>query len=437
MSFHPPKFPTDTHGWQEFLPSRKPVAKLSGAYRYKWTIVGAGLTGLSCALRLAELHPNDKILLLEARKVGQGASGRNAGFAITASHFPGGFESKNIPLYERVRRINQTGLNLLRDEVLKNNIECDWDENGFHHSAADSKALAEHAHYRACLDALQIPHTILNQEEMADRLGTAHYRAGIHVHEGTLLQPAALVYGLADNLPKNVTLAENTPVLKVEQGTQITLVLPHGKVETDTLILATNYEVAKIGFLANRLVGSTLSGSFTRILTKEELSSLGTLKHWGVLSLHSAGATVRLTNDNRIVLRNAIEYHGGQLLDDKTVTQRQFIHRAAFEKRFPQLSHVPFEHSWSGVEGITANGTNFFGRQAKDIYFAGGYNGSGVSRGTSFGHAIAEYASNAPSDLVDDCSVCAPASYMPPRPFLDIGAALTIRSRFRDVGLDI
>ncbi len=437
MPFHPPQFPTDTHGWQELLPSRKPTEKLSGSHRYKWVIVGAGLTGLSCAFRLAELHPNDKILLLEARKVGQGASGRNAGFAITASHFPGGFDSKNLSLYERVRRINQTGLDLLRDVVLKNNIECDWDENGFHHSAADSKALAEYTHYRACLDALQIPHTILNQDEMADRLGTSNYRAGIHVHEGALIQPAALVYGIADNLPKNVTLVENAPALKVEQGTQTTLILPHGKVETDTLILATNYEAAKIGFLANRLVGSTLSGSFTRVLTKEELSTLGTLKHWGVLSLHSAGATVRLTNDNRIVLRNAIEYHGGQLLNDKSVAQRQLIHRAAFEKRFPQLSHVPFEHSWSGVEGITANGTNFFGQQATNIYFAGGYNGSGVSRGTSFGRAIAEYASNVPSDLVNDCSVCAPASYMPPRPFLDIGAALTIRSRFSGVGLDI
>lgn len=437
MPFRPPQFPTDTHGWQEFLPQRDPAVQMSGTHRYKWTIVGAGLTGLSCATRLAELHPDDQILLLDARKVGQGASGRNAGFAITASHFPGGFDSKKTPSYQRVRRINQTGLNLLRTQVYSHNINCDWDENGFHHAAADSHALAEYDHYRSCLDALQIPHTILDQDEMANRLGTSHYRAGIHVHDGALVQPAALVYGLADNLPNNVTLAENTPVLKVEQGAQPTLVLPQAKVKTDTVILATNYEAAKIGFLGNRLVGSTLSGSFTRVLTNQERNSLGTLNHWGVLSLHSAGATVRLTNDNRIVLRNAIEYKGGQLLDDKTIAQRQLTHRAAFEKRFPQLSHVPFEHSWSGVEGITANGTNFFGKQAENIYFAGGYNGSGVSRGTSFGHAIAEYASNVPSDLVDDCSVCAPATYLPPRPFLDIGAALTIHSRFSGVGLDI
>ncbi len=437
MPFHPPQFPTDSHGWQELLPLRKPTKELSGSHTYKWTIVGAGLTGLACAFRLAELHPNDKILVLDARKVGQGASGRNAGFAIAASHFPGGYDPKEMPLYQRVRRINQTGVNLLRTQVTGFNIKCDWDENGFHHVAADAKALAEHDHYRACLDALQIPHTNLEANELAERLGTSHYRRGLHVHEGALIQPAALVHGLADNLPKNVTLAENTPVLAVQLGAQPNLVFPHGEVKTDTLILATNYEAQKIGFLSNRMIGSTLSGSFTRILTAKERESLGTLKHWGILSLHSAGATVRLTNDGRIVLRNAIEYNGGQLLDEKTIAQRQTIHRAAFEKRFPQLSHVPFEHSWSGVEGITANGTNFFGKQAENIYLAGGYNGSGVSRGTSFGRAIAEYASNVLSDLVDDCSVCAPAKFLPPRPFLDIGAALTIRSRFSGVGLDI
>ena len=159
MPFHPPKFPTDTHGWQELLTPRISTRELTGTHKYKWVIVGAGLTGLSCAYRLAELHPSEKILLLDARKVGQGASGRNAGFAIAASHFPGGFDRKNMSLYQRVRRINQTGLSLLRTLTKKNNIKCDWDENGFHHLAADKKALGEHAHYRACLEALQIPHT--------------------------------------------------------------------------------------------------------------------------------------------------------------------------------------------------------------------------------------------------------------------------------------
>jgi glycine/D-amino acid oxidase-like deaminating enzyme len=237
-------------------------------------------------------------------------------------------------------------------------------------------------------------------------------------------------------LPANVRLHERSPVLGIDKSAPLTLALPGGTLRTDKLVLAANYEAAKLGFLRRRLIGSTLSGSFTRILSNDELASLGSLKEWGVLSLHGGGATVRLTADRRLCLRNAAEFHGGALLSDTLLVRRQAIHRAGFEKRFPKLAHVPFDYAWSGVEGISRNSTNFFGRQADNIYLAGGYNGSGLSRGTAFGTALADYASGESSPLVDDCLACAPGAWIPPRPLLDIGAFFTVRSRFRGVGLD-
>jgi len=70
------------------------------------------------------------------------------------------------------------------------------------------------------------------------------------------------------------------------------------------------------------------------------------------------------------------------------------------------------------------------------MYLAGGYNGSGVSRGSAFGYALAEYANGGQSELINDCLASAPGAWIPPRPFLDIGAALTVGARFRGVGLD-
>ena len=70
------------------------------------------------------------------------------------------------------------------------------------------------------------------------------------------------------------------------------------------------------------------------------------------------------------------------------------------------------------------------------IFFLLGYNGSGVSKGSAFGYALAEYASGGQSELIDDCLASAPALWIPPRPILDIGAALTVGMRFRGVGLD-
>ena len=436
MTLNTDAFPTDRHGWSELLPIRHATPALVGDHSARWVVVGAGVTGLAAARRLGELHPDQEILLLDARQVGQAASGRNSGFAVATSHFSGGFEPREIGSYRRVNRINQAGLDQLRARVTASAIDCDWREDGFFQTAADQPAMRECSHFLRYLEALAIAHAPLDAEALQARLGTALYKTGVHVEGGALVQPAALVRGLADTLPPNVRLHEQTPVLGLEAGTPLTLVLANGRVRAETLILATNYEAGKLGFLNRYLTASTLSGSFTRVLTEAEMASLGSHREWGVLSLHGGGATVRLTADRRFCLRNAAEYHGGALLSDAQLSRRQSIHRAGFEKRFPTLAHIPFEFAWSGVEGISRNGTNFFGRQRENVYFAGGYNGSGLSRGTAFGMALAEYASGGQSPLIEDCLACAPGAWIPPRPFLDIGALFTVRSRFRGVGLD-
>jgi glycine/D-amino acid oxidase-like deaminating enzyme len=429
-------FPSDRHGWAELLPEPRPSRPLRGAHRAAWAVIGAGVTGLACARRLAELDPDREIMLLEARLLGQGASGRSSGFAVAVSHFAGGFEAERVEDYRRVNRINRAGLDLLRAQVAASGIDCQWREDGFIHAAADRLAIRECGHFRRYLEALGVAHRPLDGAELSARLGTALYRLGVHVPEGALVQPAALVRGLGESLPANVRLHERSPVLGIDDGAPLTLKLPNGDLRADRLVLATNYEAAKLGFLRRYLIGSTLSGSFTRVLNDDELACLGSLSEWGILSLHGGGATLRLTADRRLCLRNAAEYNGAALLSDAQLARRQSIHRAGFEKRFPKLAHVPFEFAWSGVEGISRNGTNFFGRQRDNIYFAGGYNGSGLSRGTAFGRALADYASGGQSALIADCLASAPGAWMPPRPLLDLGALMSVRSRFRGVGLD-
>ena len=429
-------FPTDAHGWSELLPLRKPAAALQGEHRVAWTVVGAGLTGLACARRLAALKPDQEILLLDARCVGQGASGRNSGFAVATSQFNGGFDRSQMQNYRRVNRINLAGLDLLDAQVRDLGIECQWRREGFIHTAVDRQAMRECDYFRRYLEALEIDHSMLDHGDLQERLGSGFYRAGIHIADGALVQPAALVRGLADSLPEGVRLHEQSAVLQIIEGKPLVLRLAGAQVKTDKVIFATNYEAPSLGLLRRYIVGSTLAGSFTRVLTEAERNSLGSLREWGAISLHSGGATVRLTADGRIKIRNTAEYHGGRLLSDGALAARQATHRAAFEKRFPQLAQVPFEYAWSGVEGITRNGTNFFGLQRDNVYFAGGYNGSGVSRGTAFGTAIADYASGESTQTVSDCLASPPAAWIPPSPLLDIGAFFKVRSRFRGVGLD-
>ena len=434
-------FSSDPHGWAEFLPDRTPNPSCKGQLRSRWAIVGAGLTGLACARRLAELHPDDEIILLDARAVAQAASGRNSGYVVANSHFGGPFDPKQVEHYSRINRLNRAGLNLLSEQVLKHKIDCEWHQQGFFHTVADDVSLKEVGNFTTYLENMEISHTVLDQSELAEKLGTEWYQSGVHVHEGALVQPASLVYGLADSLPKNVTLYEHSPVLDIKTGNKVsgspsTLQTPDATILADNVIVTANYEAASISMLKRHILGSTLSGSFTRKLTKDELGSLGSLKQWGVLSLHGGGATVRLTQDGRFCVRNTAEYLGGRLLTDQMLAQRREIHRHTFENRFPQLSDVPFEYSWSGVEGVSRNFTNFFQNPKKGLYLAGGFNGSGVSRGTAFGTAMAEYVSSGQSTLIDDCLASPKAKWMPPRPMLDVAAWIALRQSFKGVGRD-
>ena len=436
MSLNNAIFDHETRGWVDLIPSRKPQAKLTTNLEAKWLVIGAGFTGLSCARRLAELNSNDQIVLLDAREIGQNASGRNSGFAVAYSHFSGAYKESQLSQYQRVDRINQVGLNSLRSLVVENNIACDFKDTGIYHTAADNNSSKECDNFIDYLEKREINHTPLSQEQLQKHLGTKWYQKGVKVENGALVQPAKLVFGLADTLPSNVTLYENTPVLKMTVDKTNKLVVPNATIAAEKVIMACNYESLAHGQSKQRAVGVTLSGSITRVLTKDELRGLGNQSSWGVLSLHSGGATVRLSSDGRISIRNTAEYNNQSLLTNQQLLKRQEIHRKAFNNRFPQLSHVSFEHCYSGVEGVSVNKTNIFNKLSKSLYFAGCYNGSGITKGTAFGMGIAEYVCQHESALVSDCLATAKANWLPPRPLLDVGAWFVTKQRFKGVGKD-
>ena len=429
-------FDHETRGWVDLIPPRSPRPKLTSNLEAKWLVIGAGFTGLSCARRLAEINPNDQIILIDAREIGQNASGRNSGYAVAHSYFSGVYKESQLSQYQRVDRINQAGLNSLRSLVAENNIACDYKDTGIYHTAADNNSSKKCDDFIDYLEKREINHTPLSQEQLQKHLGTKWYQKGVKVENGALVQPAKLVFGLADNLPKNVVLYENTPVLKMTVDKTNKLVVPNATITAEKVIMACNYESLAYGQPKQRVLGVTLSGSITRVLTKDELKSLGNQSSWGVLSLHSGGATVRLTSDGRISIRNTAEYNNQSLLTDHQLLKRQEIHRQAFNNRFPQLSHVSFEHCYSGVEGVSVNKTNIFNKLSKSLYFAGCYNGSGITKGTAFGMGIAEYVCKHESTLVNDCLATEKADWLPPRPLLDVGAWFVTKQRFKGVGKD-
>jgi glycine/D-amino acid oxidase-like deaminating enzyme len=206
---------------------------------------------------------------------------------------------------------------------------------------------------------------------------------------------------------------------------------------TRHLILAVNAYLPGLGYLGDRLMPMTLTASLTQPLSEAEQAALGHPSEWGVISAHRMGATVRYTRDRRIFIRNTAEFVPRVTMNAAALERRRRLHERGFRARFPMLSEVPLEHTWSGVICVTRNFSSFFGRLAENVYAAVAYNGSGIARGTIAGTLLADYALGADSELLSLLLESPAPAWIPPRPFLDLGARFEIARARAGLGREL
>lgn len=414
-------------GWSALLPPRAARPALRGEIRADWVVVGAGFTGLAAARRLAELRPHDHVVVLDAQSVGDGASGRNSGFAIDLPHNITS-SVEELAQSQAYRRLARASIAHLRGLTTRHGILCDWSDSGKYHAAASAHGVdTVLAPTRQELDRLDEPYEWLEGPALTARLGTGSFAAALYTPGTVLLNPAALVRGLADTLPESVTLYENTPVVQADLGSPVTLTTPQGCVRAPRMVLAVNGLAAQFGFFRNRLLPFSTYGSLTRPLTDAEYDALGRPAPWGLTPAHAfAGATLRLTPDRRLLVRQTVEYSPAF---QRNAAQRARVaarHRAILARRFPMLPDIALATTWSGMICVSQNGAPGFGAVAPHITAAVCHNGAGVTKGTIGGLLAADLACGQDTPLIADLLSLGQPQAVPPRPFLDIG----VRARF-------
>lgn len=427
----------ETCGWIRALPERPPPRRLDGDMDVDWAILGAGFTGLAAARRLAELLPGARIVVVDAQRAGEGASGRNSGFVVDVSTSRAGTDPGADEEYRRKHQLNMAGIAALRERVEAHRIDCQWGEVGKYHCAADEANIPEVEAIASFCQRLGFEHEDLDRAALTRRLGTGYYLRGVFTPHAVMVQPAALVRGLALNLPDTVTLCEETPVTAIGYGATIRLTTATGTIRAANLILAANAFLPAVGVLRRRLMPMTLTASLTRPLSDEEHASIGSPGEWGVLAAHGKGATVRLTRDRRILMRNTAEFWPAMAMSAADLAPRRAIHERAIRVRFPGLGAVEIEHTWSGVTGMSRNLTPFFGRLGANVYASGGYNGSGLARGTIAGRLLVDYALGHDSDLLRHILSFPGPAWIPPRPFLDLAVHWRLNRAGVGLGRDL
>lgn len=416
-------------GWYETLPSSPPAVPLSGEVKADWVVLGAGLAGLAAARRLAELQPNAAIALVDARRVGFGAAGRNSGFMVDLphdlnSHSYTGDQSADRKLI----RLNRGAIDYMREVVQRHGIECDWREQGKLHGAVEAHGIRSLEAFAQGLSVLGEPYRELDAREMQAITGTDFYHAGLHAPGAVLVQPAALVRGLGATLPENVRLYEDSPVREIHVGRPHTLVTDQGRLKAPRLVLANNAYAAQFRQLGlkGRLLPMYTYGSLTRPLNEQELADLGGEESWGLIPADPMGTTVRRMGDGRICIRNSFTYNPSVWANAGTLKSVRTVHQRSFDRRFPMLRGVELEYTWGGALCLTRNGGTPFGEIAPGVYSAVCQNGLGLTRGTIAGKLIAEYALGVESELLDIMLEQPKPAANPPEPFLGLGVRSTL-----------
>ena len=350
--------------------------KLHGEHRCDVVVVGAGFTGLSTTLYLAERGYD--VTLIEANRVGWGASGRNGGQLIDGFTNVEKFQKKFG--HAEANMVRQMGLecrDIVVERIEQYAIDCNL-KFGYLDIAgrgrpAELRGLEEHLE-----DSLKhdYPHEmrLVQQDELRQWVNTDSYAAGLSNEGNGHLHPLNLCIGEAKAASDlGAKVFEQTRVSRIRHGKKPVVETESGKIIANKVVLAGNaYLRDAEPRLQNRIFPAGTYMIATEPLGEERANAL-TPKDVAFCEQCTALNYFRLSADKRLLFGGMCNYSG---LHPRSITAAL---RPRLLKIFPSLADVSIEHEWGGNIAISVNRVPQFGRIKGNTYFVQGYSGHGVA----------------------------------------------------------
>lgn len=401
---------------------------LTGSVTTDWLVIGGGFTGLSAARELAARCPGERIVLIDAKKIAQGAAARNSGFNV-GYDLPGFTREEaegNMAEYLARTRIDIAGAVENERLIRSLGIDCDYLPTGFYYAVHDPAKFAGAAALADVLRDAGATAEVIEGDAVPGRFGTAFYRRALFIGGGGngTLQPAKFAKGLVDQMPDPVELYEDTPALGLSPARSggAVVMIPGGQIRARRVIIALNGLLPRFGYKRFRMVPLTLTASLTRPLTAEEDAGIGRPDPWAVLCPIKGGTTARLTPDRRILIRNTAEYRPDGVNAAGVVARRQ-THLLGLRRRFPWMTESDIEFSWAGTMGGSRGYRFIFEQASPGVFLTACCNGNGVARLSMLGRLLVHYATGDQNDLLTRALSLAKPGLLPPDPFLRLGVA--------------
>lgn len=362
-----------------------PRPELNGDVETDVCIVGAGYTGLSTAISL--LENGFKVSIVEAAKVGFGASGRNGGQIVNSY-------SRDIDVIERSVGPKQAKLlgdmafeggRIIRERIAKYNIQCDLKDGGvfaanthkhMKHLESQKKLWERYGHTQLeLMDAKRIREVVDSDVYVGGMLDMS----GGHIHPLNLaLGEAAAVESLGG------VIYEQSPAIRIDRGANPVVHTPNGRIKAKFVVVAGN---AYLGNLMPELSAKSMPCG-TQVITTEPLSDALAKsllpQDYCVEDCNYLLDYYRLTGDKRLI------FGGGVVYGARDPANIEAIIRPKMLKAFPQLKDVKIDYAWTGNFLLTLSRLPQVGRLGDNIYYSQGCSGHGVTYTHLAGRVLAE-----------------------------------------------
>lgn len=365
------------------------ITSSAGASDFDLVVIGAGFCGLSIARHVAK--DGLAVLLIEAGRVGCGASGRNGGIAVP--HFPGGMAVEDVENLHGKARAGQLadlvsgGAKWLFDEIRQHQIRCDAEQNGWLQPAHSELALGKIKRIYNGWKQRGADIEWLTAPQIEERTGATCYLGGWFGRTGGTLNPYALAQGLARiAIAQGVVLVEDAPVTNVRKDGAFQVVeTPSGSYRGKTVVFATNgYTPGLFPNLKQSVIPVRLYQSFTRPLTDDEQAKVMPSRQT-FTDLRKSGGFVRYDVENRILSGGAVFMGANRRKYGIRHSKRRIA------DIFPALAGIDITEYWEGYCALTESSLPSIELLDENVFAVIGFSTRGVVLTQTLGREFAAF----------------------------------------------
>ena len=358
---------------------------LQGTVSADVCVIGAGFTGLSTALHLAER--GYRVVVLEGARVSWGASGRNGGQLVNGFNrdLDGIARRYGKAAAEAIGPLLFEGAAIIRQQVQKYDIHCDL-KPGNLYMAFNRKQYAELERRQEVWE--RYGHSgleLIAGDRVRDFVNTGIYYGGMLDHWGGHVHPLNLALGEAAAIESlGGSIYEGSPVTHVQRGSLPVVHTRQGQVQAKFVVACGNaYLGETVPELATKVLPASSQVITTEVLGEKLASSLLPRDHC-VEDMNYFLDYYRITGDRRLLFGGGTVYGGKDPSDIVAEIHPHLL------KTFPQLEGKRIEFAWSGNIALTVSRVPHMGRLGDNLYFSHGYSGHGVTGSHLAGRLLAE-----------------------------------------------